>query len=843
MRVIVSGGGTAGHIYPALAVAEELRDRGVEVLFVGALGKMEMQRVPKAGFEIVGLPIVGIQRSLKPAAIIHNLKVPFKLMRSSAKAKRVLKDFKPDVVAGFGGYASAPIVKAAQKLKIPTVLQEQNSFAGLTNRMLAKGAKAICTAYEGMERFFEKDKITITGNPLRGNIENLPSREESVKVFGFSEEYPVVLVTGGSLGTRTMNEMVFKFLQTAAPKTKVQVIWQCGGYYHEEFKRRVTEVTPHENIVYTLVPFIENMGAAYGCSEIVVCRSGASTVSELQRLGVPPLFIPSPNVAEDHQTANAMAVVKVGGAAMVKDSEAVDCAMAKALEMLEDKFKLEEMSRNLKKMAKRNATKDVADIIGGLSGKEFPKKEEEPAAEEVVKDVCENVYFVGIGGIGMSALARFFHHKGYRVAGYDRVRTALCEKLEREGMEIHYSDSVDEIPRLFRDKTTTKVIYTPAVKDSHSELSWFRCEGFDVMKRSAALGLLCDGMYTMAVAGTHGKSSTSTMVAWLNHIASVDGSGNAFLGAISKNFGSNTVMGSGERMAVEADEFDRSFHALNPSVALVTAADADHLDIYGTEEAFREAFEIFVAKCKDAVVIKKGVELNVPENLKKYSYALDDNTADYYAENIALCEDGCYSFDIVTPKGKVEGCRLGVPGLVNVENMVGAVALVAQRGFDVERLKEALKTYKGIERRLDMWVNAPEGVYMDDYAHHPTELRVMLESLRGMFPGRHITIAFQPHLYTRTRDFAAGFAKSLSLADRVVLIPIYPAREEPIEGVSSQIIFDNVTSEKYIVEKSELVARLSELSTDIVVSAGAGDIDTLRAEIAKVVSAKIKTEK
>lgn len=814
MKIIVSGGGTAGHIYPALAVAEELRARGAEVLFVGACGKMEMERVPKAGFEIVGLPISGIQRSLKPRAILRNLKVPFKLLASQRKAAKVIKKFRPDVVVGFGGYASAPIVRTAQKYKIPTVLQEQNSYAGLTNRMLAKKAVAICTAYEGMERFFGEGKITITGNPLRGNIKELPPKGESVVSYGFDVNYPVILVTGGSLGTRTLNEMVFEFLKST-PSEKVQVIWQCGKFYHEEFKSRVAELTVDSNIVYELMPFIERMDYAYGAADVVVCRSGASTVSELQLLGVPAIFVPSPNVAEDHQTANARAVESRGGALLVKDVEAVEKAMTVALELIKDSEKLASMSRKVKEMARGRATKDVVDII-----------------ERIVTP--KRVYFVGIGGIGMSALARFFLHEGYEVAGYDRVRTALCEKLEDEGMAIHYEDDVEKIPPHFKEKGV-KVIYTPAIPSSHSELKWFSDNGFSVVKRSKALGLLTEGKYTMAVAGTHGKSSTTTMVAWLNHIASTDGSGSAFLGAISKNFSSNTILGSGERIAVEADEFDRSFHALHPSVALITATDADHLDIYGTKEAFAEAFEIFASQCSDAVVINKKVSLKVPSGVKELTYSLDDSTADYYAKNLKLEASGCYSFDIVTPSEVIGGCHLSVPGLVNVENMVGAVALVDQRGFDSERLKEAMASFKGIERRFDMWINTPKRVYMDDYAHHPEELSAMLRSLKGMFPARKLTVIFQPHLYSRTQDFCDGFAESLSMADRVILIPIYPAREEPIEGVSSGIIFEKVTAEKYMLEKSELVSLLKTLPLDVVVSAGAGDIDTLREAIADVV--------
>lgn len=814
MKVIVSGGGTAGHIYPALSVAEELKSRGSDVLCVGAVGRMEMERVPAAGFEIKGLEICGFKRSLKPSAIMHNLKVPFMMLRATRAARRIIAEFRPDIVVGFGGYASAPIVKAAQKMGIPTVLQEQNSFAGLTNRMLAKKAKRICTAYEGMERFFGEDKVVLTGNPLKGALSELPQREQAQVQMRLKSGVPTILVTGGSLGTRTLNEMVFEYLSSGS-SDNVQIIWQSGKFYYEEFKSRMAGVKSSVNFV--LIPFIEKMAAAYGAADLVVCRSGASTVSELQLLGKPALFVPSPNVAEDHQTFNARSVVDRGGAAMVADSDAKELGMKSALELLLDTKRLDAMSKELLKMARPRAKEDVVDILEDILGITPQKR----------------VYFIGVGGIGMSALARFFKREGYSVAGYDRVRTALCEELEKEGIEIHYKDSVELIPEIFK-ASGTRVIYTPAVPKSHSELEWFNQNGFEVVKRSRALGVLCEGKYTMAVAGTHGKSSTSTMVAWLNHCSSTDGSGSAFLGAISKNFGSNMVVGSGDRMAVEADEFDRSFHALHPAVALVTSVDADHLDIYGTKEEFKKSFEQFAAQCSDAIVVKYGVELSTKSSLKRYSYSLDNNDADFYATNIECSSSGCYSFDIVTPDRTIEGCRLGIPGRLNVENAVGAVALLWQRGFDSERLRTALSSFKGIERRFDMWHNSAGSVYMDDYAHHPEELRAMITSVRDIFAGRHLTVAFQPHLFTRTRDFAAGFSEVLSLADRVILLPIYPAREEPIEGVTSQIILDNITSEKMLVEKSELAQTLKQLPTDVVITAGAGDIDTLRQGVYEV---------
>lgn len=358
MKIIVSGGGTAGHIYPALAVADELRDRGHEILFVGSLGKMEMEIVPKNGYRIIGLPVVGIQRKLNLRGICSNFIFPFKLLRSMSLAKRIIASEKPDVVVGFGGYASAPIVKAAQKANVPTVLQEQNSYAGLTNRLLAKRAVAICTAYEGMERFFDPSKITITGNPLRGNIHSMPDRAQGIAQFDLDQTKQTILVTGGSLGTRTLNEMVFL---NPIPDN-VQVIWQTGKFYISQYEEKIRQ-TGFNIERHKIMPFIQRMDYAYAAADVVVCRAGASTVSELQLIGKPVLFIPSPHVAEDHQTANAMALVKANAAIMVTDEHAVEFGIQKAVELLSNAKLREQMSLNIKAMSRPNAVGDVADII------------------------------------------------------------------------------------------------------------------------------------------------------------------------------------------------------------------------------------------------------------------------------------------------------------------------------------------------------------------------------------------------------------------------------------------------------------------------------------------------
>ena len=450
-----------------------------------------------------------------------------------------------------------------------------------------------------------------------------------------------------------------------------------------------------------------------------------------------------------------------------------------------------------------------------------------------------NIYFLGIGGIGMSALARYFLHEGRRVAGYDRTPSALTEALEAEGAAIHYEEDVRLIPEAFLDPATTMVVYTPAVPRDHAEYRYFLEHGFRIEKRSQMLGHLSAGKYVMAVAGTHGKTTTSTLVAWLNR--ALTGGGSAFLGGVSKNFDSNLVLGGGARLAVEADEFDRSFLRLYPDVAVVTSADADHLDIYGTHEAVKEAFSQFIGQIRPggSLIIKQGLDLRIDNpGITVWRYALD-TPCDFYAARVRLLEGGHYRYDIVTPDGVIADCTLGVPGWVNIENSVAAVASVwcAARhegvALDAERLREGLASFAGVKRRFEFYVNTPKQVYMDDYAHHPRELAATLLSLRRMFPGRRITALFQPHLYTRTRDLCDGFAEGLSHGDEVVLLPVYPARAEPIEGVTSEIIAERVTVPCRIVPREALADVVAAMPTDVVVSFGAGNIDACCGAIAE----------
>lgn len=462
--------------------------------------------------------------------------------------------------------------------------------------------------------------------------------------------------------------------------------------------------------------------------------------------------------------------------------------------------------------------------------------------------MMKSVYFIGIGGIGMSAIARYYNHAGYKVSGYDRTPSKLTQKLEEEGIEIHYTPSVEALPK---EVEQTLVIYTPAIPADMEELVYAQEKGYRLIKRSRALGEIASVQKCLGVAGTHGKTTTSTMLA---HLFTHSGKGcSAFLGGISKNYRTNLLLSKNQVLVAEADEFDRSFLQLFPHVAIITSTDADHLDIYGDVDTIREAFAEFASQIKEegALVLKKGVEIDldrVKSRIFTYSYS---EKADFYPTDMETIEGGYTRFtfnwpDFTTiygkevPAGKMAGCTVGIPGWVNVENGIAAAAAALIGGLEPQEVKEALATFQGVERRFDMHINTPSLTYIDDYAHHPRELGSAISSIRNIFPGRKITAVFQPHLYTRTRDFAEEFAQSLSMADKLVLLDIYPARELPIEGVTSRIIFDRVTIEdKVMLKKEEVSGYLKDKDIDILVTFGAGDIDRLVAPIEKMLEDRL----
>ena len=440
----------------------------------------------------------------------------------------------------------------------------------------------------------------------------------------------------------------------------------------------------------------------------------------------------------------------------------------------------------------------------------------------------KKVYLIGIGGIGMSALARYYNHAGYRVVGYDRTESKLTLELCGEGIEIHYDDKVSNIPESFKESSSdTLVIYTPAVPADSEELCYFREMGYEVIKRSRALGHIASDKITYAVAGTHGKTTTSTL---LSHIMEDSGKGcTAFLGGISKNYHTNLLLNKNNILVAEADEFDRSFLQLWPHIAVITSVDPDHLDIYDNQKSFREAFGEFASQINENgfLIVKDDIDREVFRNVKAkiYRYSFK-NRCDFYASDIKIYNGGYFRFDLNYPGGVIEDCTVGIPGWVNVENGVAASAAALLGGVEPEKVKHALETFKGVERRFDIRVKSDICSYIDDYAHHPKEISAAVSSIRNIFPDKKLTGIFQPHLYTRTRDFAGEFAESLSGLDSLILLDIYPARELPIPGVTSQIILDKVTIEdKKLINKSELMNELENRDIETLITFGAGDID------------------
>ena len=433
-----------------------------------------------------------------------------------------------------------------------------------------------------------------------------------------------------------------------------------------------------------------------------------------------------------------------------------------------------------------------------------------------------NIYFIGIGGIGMSAIARYYNFKGLKVSGYDKTPSDLTRALESEGIDVHYEDNVSYIPE---DVENTLVIYTPAIPKDMGELTYVQEKGYRVIKRSRMLGEIAEGQRCLAVAGTHGKTTTSTLLA---HIFSHSGEGcSAFLGGISKNYNTNLLVSHNNVIVAEADEFDRSFLQLYPEIAVITSMDADHLDIYGDASHIHEAFKAFASQVSGTVVVKHGLDI-VKDDTKAtiLTYSYDNPQADFHASDIVSDECGYFTFTLNSPYGKIENCRLGIPGWINTENAIAASAISLIYGLEPERIRKALAAFEGVKRRFDIHLNTPSCSYIDDYAHHPKEISSAISSMRNIFPGRKLTAVFQPHLYPRTRDFAPEFAESLSMADKLILLDIYPAREEPIEGVTSEIIFDKVTLEdKVLITREQLMDYLQNEPVDILVTFGAGNID------------------
>ena len=451
----------------------------------------------------------------------------------------------------------------------------------------------------------------------------------------------------------------------------------------------------------------------------------------------------------------------------------------------------------------------------------------------------KSVYFVGAGGIGMSAIARYFLNKGLVVGGYDKTPSDLTRQLEEEGMLIHYEEDVNQIPQACKNKQECLVIYTPAIPAEHQELCYFQKNGFEIQKRAQVLGTLTKAHKGLCVAGTHGKTTTSTMCAHIMHQSHLDC--NAFLGGISKNYGTNYILSDSDYVVIEADEFDRSFHWLRPWMSVITSTDPDHLDIYGTKEAYLESFRHYseLIQPGGALIIHRGLEMkeNIQSGVRRYDYSL--NEGDFHAENIRI-ENGEISFDFISPIESIKDVNLGQPIPINIENGIAAMAMAQLNGCTAEELKHGMQTYGGVDRRFDFKIKTDKLVFLSDYAHHPKEIYQSARSIRELYKDKHITAIFQPHLYTRTRDFYKDFADALSQLDEVILTEIYPARELPIEGVTSKLIYDNLKPgvKKEMILKADVLNFVKSHSFEVLIVLGAGDLDNQVPEIAKLLNSK-----
>lgn len=862
ISVIISGGGTGGHIFPALAIADALKAAvaDIDILFVGASGKMEMDRVPAAGYRIVGLPVTGFQRRMT----WKNLVFPFKLAGSMMKAWQVVSKFKPDMVIGVGGYASGPVLRVAIKKGIPALLQEQNSYPGITNRLLAGKVQKICVAYQGMSAWFPEKKIIMTGNPVRKHVTEIGGkRREALDFFKLEADRKTVLIIGGSLGAGTINTAIRKFIQQ--PDTsgraamddqagmshgQIQVLWQTGSYYYDNIRNLVSgslhehasapgstpvKTRPGEYnygkdnnpesgeaipsaILVRILPFIDRMDLAYAAADLIVSRAGAIAIAELCLISKPVILVPSPNVAEDHQTKNASALEKAGAALMVRDADAADHLGITIMTTLKNEALQTTLGRNIRSLG----IEDAATRIAHEALEMIQCKPDTDAGGKL-----RRIYFLGIGGIGMSSLARYFVMQGASVYGYDRTPTPLTDQLTGEGMKIHFSEDISQIP-----EGIDMVVFTPAVPSDHKEMIHFRSGRIPIKKRAEVLGMISKRYKTVAVAGTHGKTTTSTLIAHMVASSGLDHI--AFLGGISKNYGSNFLYRFGSKPApvciVEADEFDRSFLQLSPEIAIVTSVDADHLDIYGDHQELQANFRAFADKVKPEghliAKVSTGLETGTSSGARVHSYSLDSGGS-ISASSIRII-DHLFHFDLVTGDRIIHDFTLGIPGRFNLENAVAALAACLLLGIPDDDLREALKTYRGVQRRFDYHINRADQVYIDDYAHHPEELKACILAVRELYPGKQITGIFQPHLYSRTRDFADEFARSLALLDELILLEIYPAREKPIPGITSGMLLDLIPlKNKRLVAKDHLVETLAKSRHEIVLTLGAGDIDQL----------------
>ncbi len=860
MRIIICGGGTGGHIYPAISIAQSIKEKNPsqEILFIGAKGGMETFLIREAGFPIAEIWISGFVRW----SIIKNLLLPFKLIYSYWKTKRIFKYFKPDIVIGTGGYVSAIPLYTALGMNIPYVIQEQNAVLGLTNKKFAKKASKIFVAYKSLFEILNKslDNVVFCGNPIRHEIiksrigkkralqylgldsakkEAVVNTIELDKKIGVEKKKETlslkkcVFVIGGSLGAKTINETIFKGLETIVT-AGIQIVWQTGGRYFSKIVRRIPENLRDNIKVY---PFLstEDIQAAYSAADVVVARAGALTISELALKKKPAIFIPSPNVANNHQVKNIKPLLEEEAIIGIEDKNASKILINTILELISDTALQKTLSKNIANFVQKDAAKCICDDIIKI-----PNDIYSLTTTQLIKRF-KYVYFLGIGGIGMSALAKWFAKHSTKVFGYDRVSSPLINDLKKHNISVGFEDKIRFMPREVLDNIReTLIVYTPAMSNNSDILSYVKKKEYPVFKRSEILGHITRDNYTIAVAGTHGKTSVSALLAHILYHSKRNFV--SFIGGIVKKYDTNFIYNNIDKKntiaLVEADEYDKSFQKLHPNMAIVTSVDPDHLDIYkdkkGIEKGYKDFIELIPRGGRLIIqqdAIKQLYKNKIPTNLQDIAITYSGDTAnidaDVRAANVELYDVYTKS-DYIRPDIKFLGLKIALAGYHNLENALAAITAGSLLGIKNETIAKALATFPGLERRFEYILKSKDIIFINDYAHHPTEIFALLKSVKSMYPGKSITAIFQPHLYSRTKDFVKEFGEALSLADKIFLLPIYPAREEPLKGVSSKIIFTKIKSKKkFLVDKENIIEEVLKYSNEIILTLGAGDINDI----------------
>lgn len=823
MRVLIAAGGTGGHVYPGVALARTLRDRGHDVVFIGREAGIESDAAQSEGFEVSAISVIGSGGKLR------NLIAAWKLFTATLRSRRILREMRPSVIVGMGGYVSLPPALAARLLRIPLVVHEQNSIPGLANRLAARFARTVAVSFPSTAQSFSGPAV-VTGNPIRSEIAHLDragSRAEAIEHFGLDPERRTLLVFGGSQGARSINTALLRAYGRMRAESRLQVLHIAGRLRMGEVELQLSQMV-HEGdrVLWRVVAYTDRMDLAYAAADLAVCRAGATSIAELAAVGLPAVLVPLPHSMDSDQMSNAKLAGEAGGAVLVEDSELPAAALSMITEIVFDEKGLGDMSQSIGSMAAHGAAEKLADLVEEVTGT-VPRGRSLPWLDAAF----ERVHLVGAGGAGMSAIAAVLSEAGYEVTGSDARDSSALGALRRRGMDVRVGHSPGNVG------DATLVISSAAVPPDNAELAESRNRGLEVLGRGEALGRITAGFRTVAVTGTHGKSTTTAMVVSILEAAGL--SPTYLIGAdLAGSPGGR--MGTGDLAVVEADEAYGSFLHLKPEIAVITNVDSDHLDFYSTRENLLDAFKRFVAGVSGAVMAAADDEAALVVTsaaARRITFGTGER-ADVRATGIlSSASESRFSLEV---GGNAAGeILLSVGGLHNVRNALGAAAAALEIGLPFQAIREGLEKYRGVGRRFE-YRGALLGAWLvDDYAHHPTAISANLQAARGG-PWRRIVVVFQPHLYSRTRDLAGEFGAALSGADMVVITDVYGAREEPLPGVTGKTIVDAVCQ----AAPGRRVAYMENLDDaaryvrsvmregDLILSMGAGDVTTFHGRLA-----------